>query len=138
MKRQNTERRKPSFTNRIGRKCWLLWIRNGQNNNRMPMRVSKRPFAFHGEIWNLELYHWLFKMQNFKVIPKRSLIFANKLKNLKLHSNFHLFFWPWNRKFEFVLKRLFAFWLQTTKIELNYLLFQWAFNNLKKPNKTIS
>ena len=32
-KNQNTKRRKPSFTRRIGRKCRLTWTRGEQNND---------------------------------------------------------------------------------------------------------
>ena len=85
---------------------------------------------------------WLWNTKLLKLLRNCHFLFADKLKNLKLHPNWHSFFfyffyWTRNTKSEVVLKRPFFFWLETTKIELNYLLFQWKFNNSKNPDKAI-
>ena len=41
-KNQNTERRKPSFAKRIGRKCRLISTRTEQNNDRTQVMYEKQ------------------------------------------------------------------------------------------------
>ena len=102
-----------------------------QNSTVTTIRFSQRNTKFK----ILPFVLWLQNTKFWKLFRNGHLLFANKLKNLKLHPNCHSFFWPRNTKSEAVLKRPFVFWLQTTKIEL---FFQLYFKNLKKFGKSIS
>ena len=57
MKSQNSERRKPSFTNRICRKYRLIWTRTEQNNDHT--RIIHK-IQFHSSFkTSLNVYFWM-------------------------------------------------------------------------------